>query len=124
MSDLLRRLGDLLVPGGEDVRHAAALAAEPRVEAAARRGLEVLASGADDLEHGLAALAVADPVAHDALLLVVAAAHYADPRVRDAVGYDGPRSLPLPERDPDADLQPLLARVRARGPRYRAIPPS
>jgi hypothetical protein len=124
VSDLLRRIGDLLLPGGRDVLPDAALVADPRIEAAARRALEALAGWPDDLADGLSALAAADPMAHDALLLVVTAAHYADPGVRDAVAYDGPRSVPLPDRDPDADLEPLLARVRARGPRYRAIPPS
>jgi hypothetical protein len=124
MSDLLRRLGDLLLPGGDDVQYGAALTADPRIEAATRRALDVLAAAPDDLEQGLAALAAGDPPAREALALVVTAAHYADPRVREALGYDGPRSLPLPEHHPDADLSPLLARVRTRGPRYRAIPPS
>jgi hypothetical protein len=41
--------------------------------------------------------------------------------VGDAFGYPGPRSIPLPPL-PDArdhELEPLLERVRARGPIYR-----
>jgi hypothetical protein len=124
MTDVLRRVSDLLLPGGEDVELDAALVADPRIDVAARRGLRALAAHVDDLERGLAELATTDPQAYGALLLVVSAAHYADARVRDAIGYEGPRALPLPGGEPDADLEPLLARVRARGPRYREIPSS
>ena len=57
----------------------------------------------------------------DALLLVVADAYYAHPAVRAALGYPGPRSIPLPALPDarDAELEPLLERVRARGPSYR-----
>jgi hypothetical protein len=57
----------------------------------------------------------------DALRLVVADAYYAHPAVRSALGYPGPRSIPLPPLPDsrDAELEPLLERVRARGPMYR-----
>jgi hypothetical protein len=57
----------------------------------------------------------------DALLLVIVDAYYAHPAVRAALGYPGPRSIalpPLPDAR-DAELEPLLQRVRARGPIYR-----
>ena len=48
------------------------------------------------------------------------------PTVREALGYPGPRSIPLPALPDarDAELEPLLARVRERGPRYRDTSPS
>ncbi len=55
------------------------------------------------------------------VLLLVADAYYAHPAVREALGYPGPRAIalpPLPDAR-DAELEPLLERVRARGPRYR-----
>jgi hypothetical protein len=58
----------------------------------------------------------------DALLLVIVDAYYAHPAVRAALGYPGPRSIPLPPLPDarDAEVEPLLERVRARGPTYRA----
>jgi hypothetical protein len=55
------------------------------------------------------------------VLLLVADAYYAHPAVRAALGYPGPRSIPLPALPDarDAELEPLLERVRARGPSYR-----
>jgi hypothetical protein len=63
-----------------------------------------------------------DPAGTAALRLAVAAAYYAHPDVRAALGYPGPRAIdmpPLPDAR-DAELEPLLARVRARGAIYRA----
>jgi hypothetical protein len=56
----------------------------------------------------------------DALLLVVADAYYAHPAVRAALGYPGPRAIVLPALPDarDAELEPLLERVRARGATY------
>ena len=56
----------------------------------------------------------------DVLLLVVDA-YYAHPAVRAALGYPGPSAIALPSLPDarDAELEPLLKRVRARGPRYR-----
>ena len=55
------------------------------------------------------------------VLLLVADAYYAHPAVRAALGYPGPRAIALPSLPDarDAELEPLLKRVRARGPRYR-----
>ncbi len=111
---LAARAADLLAPA--DVRGVDAR--EPCAPGDAR-GTET-----DRLLPALDALAAADPAAHAALALVVATAYYADPRVRAAIGYEGPRAIPLPAPDADDDLQPLLDRVVARGPRYREIPPS
>jgi hypothetical protein len=119
---LLARVAVLLLPGGDGGGLDAALTADPRVELAARRALAALAPA--DVAAGLTALAAADPEAHAALLLVVATAHYADADVRHALGYDGPQAIALPDDDLDADLAPLLARVQARGPRYREAPSS
>ena len=60
------------------------------------------------------------------VLLLVADAYYAHPAVRAALGYPGPRAIALPALPDarDAELEPLLERVRARGPRYRDTPPS
>ena len=57
----------------------------------------------------------------DALLLAVADAYYAHPAVRAALGYPGPRAIALPALPDarDAELEPLLERVRARGASYR-----
>jgi len=86
------------VPSGAAVDLEATLAADPAFAAEVARGL-------------------------DAVALAVAVAYYADPRVREALGYDGPRPVPLPAFEA-AELEPLLDRVRARGARYRDVPPN
>jgi hypothetical protein len=53
-------------------------------------------------------------------------AHYERPEVRAALGYPGPQAVPLPRLPDarDAELEPMLERVRARGPIYRDTSPS
>jgi hypothetical protein len=73
-----------------------------------------------------ALLAALTQTADPARRLELLAEHYADPAVRAALGYPGPVAAPLPELPDarDAELAPLLARVRARGPAYRDTSPS
>jgi hypothetical protein len=104
--DLLAREAARLLPGGAGLPAASELdlvwpeTVPPAVVGALRAGREPDA---------------------DALRLVVADAYYAHPAVRAALGYPGPRSIPLPPLPDarDAELEPLLERVRARGPIYR-----
>lgn len=91
-------------------------------EALARKAAELLPGGA-----GLPAAADLDLAWPDAPpLLAIAAAYYAHPAVRAALGYPGPRAIALPALPDarDAELEPLLDRVRARGPIYRDTSPS
>jgi hypothetical protein len=108
----LARVAAVLLPGGDTP---AALALTPALAEAVRRALHALQDA--DLE---AVLADGGPDVA-ALLLVVTAEHYADPAVRQAIGYPGPQPLPLPPLPDaaDAGLDELLDRVRARGPIYR-----
>jgi hypothetical protein len=124
----LARLADLLIPGGAgmpparqaDVAGAGldrVLAAEPRHGPPLVRFL-ALAAGADDLA-ALDALSRADAEGFRALTIVVANAYFMHPGVRQAIGYPGQQArdagIGLPP-----DLDPLLARVTARGPVWRA----
>jgi hypothetical protein len=116
-AELLARAAAALLPGGPGAPAVPSDLPRP-VAAALRRALDALGAGAE-----VDALGDAE---RDALLLVLAAAHYADPGVRAAVGYPGPRAIdlpPLPDAR-DAGLEPLLQRVRDRGPTYRATSPS
>jgi hypothetical protein len=53
-------------------------------------------------------------------------AYYERPDVREALGYPGPREIPMPPLPDarDAELEPMLQRVRDRGARYRDTSPS
>jgi hypothetical protein len=111
----LARVAAALLPEG-----AAAVPLElpPALVQRVRRALGVIG---DDLDTALPALIGSGSADAQALLLVISAAHYADPDVRDAIGYPGPQPIPLPPLpDPDdAELDALVERVRARGPIYR-----
>lgn len=114
------------VPGAAGLSFEAALAAEPLLVEPVRAALAGLADRPGSLSAAVEALtARADP-AGDALLLVVLATYYGQPSVRRAIGYPGPLAVALPPLPDvrDAVLDPLLERVRARGPRYRDISPS
>jgi hypothetical protein len=81
------------------------------------------------LQRALEALATGEPLegeVRDAVLLVVADRYYGAPEVRAALGYPGPRAIPMPPLPDarDAELEPLLQRVRDRGPIYRDTSPS
>lgn len=130
---LLARVADALIPGGDGrppggtVAFDGTLAVDPALTAVVGRALRALSAAGGPLPAAVARLAADDPAAHDALLLTVATAYYADPAVRAVVGYPGPAAIPLPALPDarDAVLAPLLARVRANGAgRYREIPPS
>jgi hypothetical protein len=58
--------------------------------------------------------------------LAALVAHFERPEVRERLGYPGPQAVPLPPLPDarDAELAPLLERVRARGPIYRDTSPS
>jgi hypothetical protein len=114
---LLRRITKILVP---DAAPGAPIPLPPALALRVRSVLADLA-GAADLTAALGALVASASTDAHALLLVVSATHYADPEVRDAIGYPGPQPIPLPPLpDPDdAELDALLERVRERGPIYR-----
>jgi hypothetical protein len=111
----LARLAAALLPEGAAT---VPLELPPALVERVRRALGVVG---DDLDTALPALIGSGSADAQALLLVVTAAHYADPDVRDAIGYPGPQPIPLPPLpDPaDAELGVLLERVLARGPIYR-----
>lgn len=118
-------LGDVAAPGpavsaGEQAL-AAALAASRALTGGVRDALTLVARRIDDLDAAVADLVASDAVAAQELALAIAAAHYADPAVRAAIGYPGPAAIALPPLpDPaDAELEPLMARLAARGPSYR-----
>jgi hypothetical protein len=119
---LLARVAAVLLPGGPTppAALAAALEASPGVVAGVRDALTGLARS-DDLDTAVADLVATDAVAAQELALAIVAAHYADPAVRTAIGYPGPQAIPLPPLpDPaDAELEPLLQRLAARGASYR-----
>jgi hypothetical protein len=100
---------------------ATALAASPGLVPGVREALATLAARTGDLDTAVADLVGTDAVGAQELALAVAATHYADPAIRAAVGYPGPAAIPLPDLpDPaDAELEPLMARLAARGPSYR-----
>lgn len=123
----LARLADLLIPGGDGMPAARAadvagagldrvLLAEPRHASPLARFL-TRAAGADSLA-ALDALSRQDAEGFRALTVVVANAYFMHPEVRQAIGYPGQQardsSIGLP-----AGLDPLIARVTARGPIWR-----
>ena len=55
-----------------------------------------------------------------ALTLIIAAAYYTSPTVRELLGYTGPERRPLTPDEP-ADFAELLAPVIARGSIVRAV---
>jgi hypothetical protein len=125
---LLERVRRALLGTGGEAPFAAMLAADAPTAARAAGALAALASAGGEVDAAaLARLAADDPAGHAALLLVVVAAHYADPAVRAAIGYPGPAAIalpPLPDAR-DADLLPLLERVQTRRlGAYRAMPAS
>jgi hypothetical protein len=59
------------------------------------------------------------------LTTVVPGAYFLRPEVNAALGYHGQRALPVDSGDPpDYERDGLLNSVRARGPVYRATPPT
>jgi len=126
---LLSRIAEALipatatVPGAGEISCGAVLASDPDLAGRVRDALRALAAGVEDGVAAIAELASRDAPSADALLLVVATAYYGDARVRAAIGPTAIALPPLP--DPaDAELAPLLARVRVRGPAYRDVAPS
>ena len=129
---LLDEVAAMLLPAGDGVPGAAgmsweaALAAEPRLLEPVCAALTALTDHPGGLPAAVADLTAREDPAGDALLLVILATYYGRPDVRRAIGYPGPLAVelpPLPDAR-DAALDPLLDRVRARGPRYRDISPS
>jgi hypothetical protein len=121
---LLARVAAVLLPADEPAGHGAleaALAASPGIADGVRAALAPLARRGGDLDTALADLVATDAVAAQELALLVASAHYAAPAVRAAIGYPGPQAIPLPPLPDaaDAELEPLMARLAARGPSYR-----
>jgi hypothetical protein len=106
-AELLAQEAERLLPGAGALDLAWPDALAPRLRDALDRALAARRAGREP-----------DPEADAALRLVVVDAYYAHPEVRAALGYPGPRAIPLPPRS-DAELEPLLDRVRARGPVWR-----
>ncbi len=108
--ELLAREAARLLPGAAALELTWPDELAPRLRAALGRALAARRAGREP-----------DPEAAAALRLVVVDAYYAHPDVRAALGYPGPRAIPLPPLPDarDAELEPLLDRVRARGTLWR-----
>jgi hypothetical protein len=68
----------------------------------------------------LEAMRAHDTEGYSALTLAIASAYYMAPEVRDLLGYDGPRRIPVDETPENID--DLLAPVIARGATWRQPP--
>jgi hypothetical protein len=111
-AELLAREAARLLPGAAALELVWPEALAPRLRDALGRALAARRAGREP-----------DPEAAAALRLVVVDAYYAHPDVRASIGYPGPRAIalpPLPDAR-DAQLEPLLERVRARGPMWRDV---
>lgn len=128
----LSALADALLPARSDLPGAGELDLEsaftvrPDLREPAERGLArlgVAASGDDRaLRAAFTRLARQDAEAHAVLALVVCSVYYADARVCAAIGYHGPDPAEQPDlASEDVELRPLIARVAARGPRFRDV---
>ncbi|HEX3779868.1 MAG TPA: hypothetical protein VHX38_09365 [Pseudonocardiaceae bacterium] len=123
----LRAVADELIPAGDGM---------PAAGEIADRQLEsVLTARPDLLRHltrahlrtagldgaaAFAALRELDPEAEAAIAQIVAGGYYADPKVRELLGYTGQRPIPVRPADfPEYVAEGLLDRVLARGPIYR-----
>jgi choline dehydrogenase-like flavoprotein len=105
--DRLTRLGDALIPAGDDMPAASAvgigdrlvdwvLAARPDLIAPVSRLLSI---DFDDAGARLSELREHDGELYDALVLVVVAGYYHHPDVRDRIGYPGQLARPVPAFD-------------------------
>ncbi len=134
--DAIERLGDAVIPAFDEMPSASAVNAvtgvrrmvlpvrRDLVPGLARAADFALAAGADrPAEEIVSALIQSDSEAFDSLFRAVAGAYYADPRVRDLLGYPGQvaHSYDL-SLTPEYVTNGWLDRVLARGPRYRAVP--
>lgn len=146
--DRLAMLADALIPSAAELPGAgsldfeAAFAARPDLHEPALRGLQLLGEslaappGAqsdtsalprDDPASAHAAALAAfkrlqtlDVEAHAALSMLIAAVYYADERVCNSIGYPGPGVPQRPDSvADDIELEPLIARVIARGECFR-----
>ena len=109
-AELLAQEAERLLPGAGALDLAWPDALAPRLRDALDRALAARRAGREP-----------DPEADAALRLIVVDAYYAHPDVRAALGYPGPRAIPLPPLPDarDAELEPLLDRLRARGQLWR-----
>jgi len=109
-AELLAQEAERLLPGAGALDLAWPDALAPRLRDALDRALAARRAGR-----------APDPDAAAALRLVVVDAYYTHPDVRAAIGYPGPRAIPLPPLPDarDAELEPLLDRLRARGQLWR-----
>lgn len=128
MSADLRAIAGALIPAGRGLPAGGEVdldwpaAAVPQVREELQRAVSALA-GAPDPVCALEDLRARDARAAATLEAVVAAAYYRDPRVASMIGFDGRRAREVVAAGLEAELEPLIARVAARGPRWREPPP-
>jgi hypothetical protein len=128
----LARLADLLIPAGDGMPSAnqagvagpgldEVLRLRPDFESPLRALLARFAES--DAQLTVVSLQASDPDAFFLLTEVVAGGYFLNPQVREAIGYDGQRPVPIvPEDPPDYEQNGLLASVIERGPIYRPTP--
>jgi hypothetical protein len=128
----LRRVADVLIPAGDGMPAASevgvadrqldrVLAARPDLAAPLARAVAEI-DGVDDHDSWLERLRSRDPVAHGALLLVVAGGYYIDADVRRRLGYDGQQPVEVrPEIIPNYVEEGLIDPLLARGSIYRPV---
>lgn len=127
---VLARLADELVPAAGGMPAASevglagrwidrALKARPDLLPLLQRALARVRDGDVDAP----ALAVGDPEAFRAALLLVTGAYYMHPKVRKLIGYPGQRPTPIYPDEAEHDLRDgLLDPVIERGPIFRPAP--
>ncbi len=128
----LARLADLLIPAGDGMPSASqagvagpwldeVLRLRPDFESRLRALLARF--GETNARTSVASLQASDPDGFFVLTEVVAGGYFLNPQVREAIGYDGQRAVPIvPEDPPDYEQDGLLASVIERGPIYRPTP--
>ena len=128
----LARLADLLIPPGDGMPSASqagvaglwldeVLRLRPDFESPLTALLARFAE--TDAQTSVASLQASDPDAFFVLTEVVAGGYFLTPQVREAIGYEGQRPVPIvPEDPPDYEQNGLLASVIERGPIFRPTP--
>jgi hypothetical protein len=100
----------------------AVVASRPDLAGGLRRALEAAGDVQDPIAW-LAALDLADPEAHEALVVAVVAGYYLHPEVQRRLGYPGQVAQEVSVAGlPEYVNEGLLERVYERGPIYRPTP--
>jgi hypothetical protein len=130
----LAGLADAMIPAAQDMPSGGTVAIErggldrvlelrPDLAGGLRALLEP-ARGSDPLRE-LARLRADDEAGYQLLATVIGGGYFLDEGVREALGYEGQREIPIVAEDPpDYERDGLLASVVERGPIYRATPPA